>query len=452
MRAAEASTPLADGELEGLFAPIAGARRFTLAVSGGADSLALLDAVDRWRRLPGRPVPIVLTVDHRLRDGSDREAERVVAVALERGLEAHNLVSTEPRATGDIEAAARRARYSLLIAATRRLLASHLLLAHHRDDQAETFLMRLQRGSGVFGLAAMRPEVRAGDVTIFRPFLDTPRSRLAATAAAAGLVPVEDPMNSDPRFLRARIRRIMPLLAAEGFGPAEIVATTRRLALAADAIDASVDRLIAEAVAVDGLAVAAIDAAAFRAAPETVRLRLLVRLLIAIGGEDYPPRFARLEGLHAAMMGHPGSGRFKRTLAGVVVEARAGRFFAYREAGRDGLPTIAIAGGYTGTWDHRFRVTVGHHGLSGLTLGPLGEDGRIAVGASAGGVPASALAALPALRRGGKIVAVPGLSYASLAAPALDVAVTSILAERLAEPPRFPDLTEQNGRGPFTLP
>ena len=445
MRAAEASEPLADGELDALFAPIAGVRRVALAVSGGADSLALLDAVDRWRRVPGRPAAIVLTVDHRLRDGSEKEAERVVALAAERGLEARHLVSSKLRPTGDVEGAARRARYRLLVAATRQLLASHLLLAHHRDDQAETFLMRLQRGSGVFGLAAMRPQVRAGDVVIFRPFLGVSRSRLAATAAVAGLVPVEDPMNSDPRFLRARIRRIMPLLAAEGFGPAEIAATTHRLALAADAVDAAVDRLIAEAAVVDALAVAAVDAAAFVAAPEEVRLRLLVRLLIAIGGEDYPPRFARLEGLHRAMASHPGHGRLKRTLAGVVLEWRAGRFLAYREIGREGLPTISIGGGYAGAWDHRFRVAAGSHGFSGLTLGPLGEEGRIAIGARAEGTPAGALAALPALRRGAKIVAVPALSYATMTAPGLDVTVTAILAERLAELPRFPDLAGQGG-------
>jgi tRNA(Ile)-lysidine synthase len=270
-----------------------------------------------------------------------------------------------------------------------------------------------------------------------------PRSRLAATAAAAGFVPVEDPMNSDPRFLRARIRRIMPLLAAEGFGPAEIAATTERLARAADAIDRAVDRLIAEAVTVDPFAVAAVDGAAFVAAPEEVRHRFLVRLLAAIGGDDYPPRFARLRGLHQAMVARAGPGRFKRTLAGVVIEWRHGRFLAYREAGRDGLPTTALAGGYAGTWDHRFRVAVGRHHLDGLTLGPLGEAGRIALGLSLDGTPAAAVAALPALRRRGKVVAVPAVGHASLAASALDLTVTPIVAERLAEPRRFPDLTGQ---------
>src|SRR4029078_10010236 len=127
----------------------------------------------------------------------------------------------------------------------------HLLTAHHRDDQAETFLMRLSRGSGLFGLAARRREVRSGDLTIFRPFLGVPRSRLVATTAAAGLVVSEDPMNDDDRFARVRARKLLPLLAAEGLGPDEIAAAAGRLAEAAEAIDSAATQFLAEAVTVD---------------------------------------------------------------------------------------------------------------------------------------------------------------------------------------------------------
>ena len=435
--------PLADGELAALFAPVSDARRITLAVSGGADSLALLDAVDRWRRLSGdAPEAVVLTVDHRLRESATGEAERVVAIARERGLAARLLTWQGPHPAADIEGAARRARYRLLVGETRLLLATHLLVAHHRDDQAETFLMRLRRGSGVFGLAAMRSAVRAGDITILRPFLDLPRTRLAATAAAAGLVPVEDVMNADPRFERARLRRIMPLLAAEGFGPEAIVAAAGRMALAADAIDHAVDRLVAEAVGIDALAVASIAAEDFAGAPEAVRRRFLVRLLAAIGGGDYPPPRARLAALEGAMLAAREGARFKRTLAGSVIERRAGRFLAYRESGRAGLPAIALPGGYSGTWDHRFRVVAPRRGLDGLSLGPLGESGRRALGLTVEGTPAAALAALPAIRQGERIVAVPSVGQGSLVATAHGVTVTPILGERLAEPRRFPDLTD----------
>ncbi len=148
-------------------------------------------------------------------------------------------------------------------------------------------------------------------------------------------------------------------------------------------------------------AVASLDPALFAAAPMAVRRRALVRLLLAIGGEDYPPRHERVERLAAAMEAHQ-SGRFKRTLAGAVIERRAGRFVFYREIGRAGLPSVAVKAGFDRVWDHRFRVTVGRGAPRGLTLGPLGEEGRRAVGAGAGTAPAGALAALPALRKGGR--------------------------------------------------
>ncbi len=306
-----------------------------LAVSGGADSLALLDAVDRWREPEMRV--IVLTVDHRLRSGSRAEAEAVAALAASRGMRARVLAWKGPHPKSGIEGAARAARYRLLLEACRAEGASHLVLAHHRDDLAESFLLRLRRGSGVFGLAAMRPLLDLGNLSVVRPFLTVPRTRLAATAAAAKLVPVEDPMNTDPRFDRARMRRLLPRLAEEGLDPEALAAAALRLADAADAIDAAATALLAEAVEADGLAVAWLDAARFAAAPLAVRMRALVRILIAVGGGDYPPRHERLSGLHDAIIAPPS--RLKRTLAGTVVEMRGGRFAFYREAGREDLPT-----------------------------------------------------------------------------------------------------------------
>lgn len=371
MPTADAAEPLTDSEIEALFAPVAASRTIALAVSGGADLLALLDAIDRWRRRAGRPEAVVLTVDHGLRPQSAGEAEMVVDIAKQRGMPVRLLATSGPAPRSDIEAEARQARYRLLLGAAREARASHLLLAHHRDDQAETFLMRLQRGSGVFGLSAMRRMVDAGGLMIFRPFLDIPRSRLAATTAAAGLAAVDDPMNSDPRFLRARIRQIMPTLAGVGIGPSELALTAARFATAADAIDAATDRFIEASVVISELAVARIVLAAFRAEPEEIRLRFLVRLMMAIGGEPYPPRFQRLKALHDGLLG-AGHGRFKRTLSGVVAEVRSGSVLFYREAGRTGLPEVPVGPGYQGVWDRKFRVHVGDDAPNDLVLGALG--------------------------------------------------------------------------------
>ena len=252
--------------------------------------------------------------------------------------------------------------------------ASHLLTAHHRDDLAEALVLRLRRGAGVFGLAAMRPAVDANGIVLARPFLDVPRARLAATCAASGLVPVVDAMNSDPRFARARVRTLLPLLAREGLDPARLAATARRLADAADAVDAAAGDLIAAQVAVDDFAVARLDAGPFRAAPAAVRARVAVRLLMAVGGGDYPPRFERLAALTEAMTGETG-GRFKRTLSGCVVEQRDGGFVFYRELGREGPPAVALKPGTAIVWDRRFQVSAGPSLPAGLAVAALGEAG-----------------------------------------------------------------------------
>jgi tRNA(Ile)-lysidine synthase len=360
----------------------------------------LLDTVSRWR---GARAVTVLTVDHRLRRGSRAEALAVVRVARGRGLDARLLTWTGPRPSVGVEAAARDARYRLLLDACRKIGATHLAVAHHRDDVAETFLMRLKRGAGVFGLAAMRPVLDAAGVAIVRPFLGLPRSRLVATTRAAGLTPVADPMNDDPRYERVRMRH---LLATGALDAASIAETAARLAEAADAIDAAATAMLGE---VDGEGVAWLSADTFSAALPEVRLRALSRMLLAIGGEAYPPRREKVAAVAAAMLG---GGRFKRTLAGTVVEGKGGRFAFWREAGRAGLPTIPVPPGGAITWDRRYVVRVTKAAPRGVAVGP-GRRGQ------------------PLLFRRGEAIGPESLPEWAVIRP--------ILAERLRRPPLFPD-------------
>lgn len=433
---------LADHELDSLFSPLAGTRKIALAVSGGADSLALLDGVCRWRqRHGGRPDVIVFTVDHRLQPGSDAVADRVRRIAETCGLPARVLVREGPVPVTGIEQAARAARYRLLLTAGREEGATHLVLAHHRDDVAETFLMRLKRGAGVFGLAAMRPVLDAGEAIVVRPFLEVPRARLAATAAAAGLSPVADPMNDDPRFSRTGVRRF---LARSGIDPGLFAALAGRFADLANAIDDEVGRFFRDGVAVDAFAVVHFDVGRFVVLPEPVRRRALARLVIAIGGGDYAPRSDRLNALDAALAGNA---PWKRTLAGTVVEGRGGRLVLYRESGRGELSSIAIAPGTSVIWDGRYSVALRPGAPAGLVVGPLGESGRREVGAVSGdarlgAAPVVAMASLPALRDGARIVATPVFRDD----PAGIVATfRPLVAERLQGPPLFPRFTDGQG-------
>ena len=422
-----------DDEIDALFAPLAGASCVALAVSGGPDSLALLLLMERWCAGGARPAIHVLTVDHRLHPRSAQDAAFVARLATERGFAARILVRGGAAPRTGIEAAARSVRYRLLIDAAREIGASHIVLAHHRDDQAETFLMRLGRGSGVHGLAAMRPiSVREG-VMLFRPFLDIPKVRLAAVARAAGVEPVDDAANRDPRFLRTKLRALLPDLARAGLDAERLADMARQMALIADAIDAEASALLADTVAVDAFAVARLDAAGYGAAPEAVRLRALTRLLQAIGGGTYPPRGERLAALDAVLAGDAARS-FRRTLAGTVIERAGEMALFYREGGRTGLPVIEVGDAFDGTWDHRFRLAIRNRGGDAVAIGPLGAADARRVGGAARRSPTAALAALPSIRLKDRLISVPALDYGPDGAEGLAVAAASLLDVRVFGP------------------
>jgi tRNA(Ile)-lysidine synthase len=327
----------------------------------------------------------------------------------------------------------------LLVAACRQAGASHLLTAHQRDDLAEGFLLRLRRAAGVFGLAAMRSALPLDGLTLARPFLSVPRARLHVTALAAGLQPFDDPMNADPRFERARARKLLPALAEAGLDADTLAAAAERLRGAADAIEQAASAFLASAVVVDACAIAWLGVADFAAQPQAVRLRALVRLLMAAGGEDYPPRRDRLIALHDAIAASPL--RLKRTLGGAVAEIRGGQVAFYREVGRDGLPSLRLSPGGSGVWDRRFSYTVAPGAPGGLVLAPCRPSRAATLPLAAHGhVPSPALAALPAVFRRGKLLAASEIPERFPSDSAGYVTLRCIVRERLDRPPLFPDL------------
>lgn len=315
------SDPLGASDILALFAPLQSAGGVLLAVSGGVDSLALLLLAERWRAAaPAVPPIAVATVDHRLRPESAAEATMVARVCADRGF-AHRTLSWDgekPRA--GLQEAAREARYRLLIAEARRLGASHLVTAHHRDDQAETVLMRLARGSGIGGLAAMRPLVQiAPDVVLTRPLLALPKDVLADVVRAEGLTPVDDPSNRDPRFERARMRRAVAARAILGLSDARLA----RLAERASRADAALEQIAAARYAAlassAGKDTLVLPRDLF-ADPEEVVLRVLRTAIANCAGETAPLRLERLETLVAGLVGARAKGLgVRRTLGGVIV-------------------------------------------------------------------------------------------------------------------------------------
>ncbi|WP_298956486.1 tRNA lysidine(34) synthetase TilS [uncultured Methylobacterium sp.] len=333
----DAAGPLTPDEIAARLAPWLGAGApggAVLAVSGGPDSTALMGCA---ALLPPLVPVVVATVDHRLREGSAAEAEAVAAAAAALGLRHRLLVWDGAKPASGIQDAARAARYALLAALAAEVGAASVLTAHTLDDQAETVLLRLCRGSGPAGLAGMAPARPLGAATLARPFLDLAKARLVATCAAHGWTFAADPSNRDPRFARARLRGLMPALAAEGLTAPRLARLAGRLRRDEAALDAAAaeawDRLRRES---PGAGRVVLDGAGFLALPEAVALRLLARV-VAHAGDAGRPRLERLEALLAAVRpALAGGGASRRTLGGALVTAASGHLTVTRAPPRRG--------------------------------------------------------------------------------------------------------------------
>ena len=333
--------PIADHELAALFPDLKNYRRLLIAVSGGPDSIALLTLLYRWRlSLGDGPKLFSATVDHRLRPASRREAASVTEYASKLGIPHGILVWQGKKPATGVQNAAREARYKLLIALAQKIDADAIVTAHTLDDQAETFLMRMARGSGLHGLGGIRAKSARDDIALLRPLLGVPKSRLVATLDEAGIAYAEDSSNTDPRFLRPRLRRLAADLAAEGLDPERLGSLARRIARADAALDAVADEL--QAATAGGHwpksgPVAFANGAFFRV-PDEIGIRLLGRAIEAAGDEG-PLELGKLETLFDALKDARKAGMpVRRTLAGAIVSLETGRLTIARAPARRRRP------------------------------------------------------------------------------------------------------------------
>jgi len=372
--------------------------RLGVAVSGGGDSVALLHLLAAWRAAAGpdlAPDLLAVTVDHGLRPDAAAEAAAVARTCAGLGVPHRVLRWQGWDGRGNLQDAARRARQRLIAdwAAGQGLPA--VALGHTADDQAETVLLRLARGSGVDGLAGMAARRQVEGLLWLRPLLGLRRAELRDWLRARGVGWAEDPSNEDMRFDRVKARRALAVLAPLGIDAAGLLDTAARMRMARDAL--------AEAAQAAARALARIDggdvllAAGYAGLPEETRLRIAAHALRWIGGGAYRPRLAALRGaLASAAAGKPA------TLAGCLLLPEKGGLRIAREP-QAVAGTRAAPGAL---WDGRWRLHgPGPEGCEVRALGPAGlalcPDWR------GWGRPRAALAATPAVWRGGDLVAAP---------------------------------------------
>jgi len=373
--------------------PFDPAPRLALAVSGGADSLALAFLADGWARANGGEA-LALIVDHGLRPEAAAEAAASAGLLGRLGIRSRILRLYGLGWGPGMPARARAGRYAILEAAAAELGITLLLLGHHGADQAETLLLRALDGSGEAGLAGMAARRETARVALLRPFLGTSPGRLRATLAAAGLTWLTDPSNADPAFLRARLR------SAREDGGGDGVAT---MALGEAAQAAGRRRARAERARAGVLAArAALHPEGYaRLAPGPLEPSALAALLRVLAGAEFAPAGRRIAALAACPA--------PATLAGVRL-LRAGRlgpgWLLVREP-RAMAPDIAAIPGLR--WDGRFRLALSARPPPGARMGALGSAAARLRRFSR--LPAAILATLPALRVGEELAAVPHIGY-----------------------------------------
>lgn len=439
-----ADRPLTPSQFDRLLKPLGLGPRLVLGISGGRDSMALAVLTADWlawraeKKLPA-PQVFTLTVDHGLRPEAAGEARQVARWMRALGLP-HRILRWEgDKPEADIQAAARAARYSLMGEWALSKGIYDIVLAHHLEDQAETFLMRLQRGSGVQGLSAMQPVSMRDGVRLLRPLLPVRRARLEAVLAARDQPYIDDPSNEDAGFLRVKVRKALPVLEELGFTPDRLVKTAQQMARASAALDEAVDALLARAVTRHPSGFCRIGRADWGRPAEETGLAAFARMLTGVGGQVYPPRLEALEEVYRAFLaGRLGKGR---TLHGCVIAQEKGEAIILREIAASEAG-FAIRPGKQAVWDGRFRLMADAL-RSGLEIGALGPKGLKALKEEGfslpTGLPRKALAASPALWRAGRLFAAPAVGFRAKGAgkvqcePIWDARLKAALEEAISE-------------------
>ena len=360
-----------------------------VAVSGGGDSMALLYL------LAGQAGLRAVTVDHGLRAAAAGEAAAVGAVCARIGIP-HDTLQWRWTGTGNLSDAARRGRIALIADWAKGHGLATIALGHTADDQAETFLMRLARGSGVDGLSGMARQRQTAGVTWLRPLLDISRADLRAYLQRRGVPWFDDPTNDDAAYQRVRARAVLAALQPLGLTTERLVATARTLSMARDvarlaALDAArrIGRIEAGDVVFDrdGLALL----------PMETQLRLVAHAIGWVASAVYRPRRDSLEQSLAAL-----AERKRRTLGGCLLVPTLRAIRVTREfsaVARIRQPVGVV-------WDARWHVSGPL--INGLEIAALGPDGLASLADWRRlGRPRSSLIATPAVWNGTDLVAAP---------------------------------------------
>lgn len=375
-----------------------------VAVSGGSDSMALLHLLNEFCQIHNIELRAV-TVDHNLRDAAADEAEHVAQHCAKLGVPHDTLVWQDWNGEGNMQSAARDARYSKMADWAGRNGIDTIAVGHTADDQAETVLMRMARRSGVDGLSAMHPRTLRRGINWVRPLLKTRRTTLRDYLEARHIDWIEDPSNEDERYDRIKARKALEHLAPLGIDANALVAIADHMAQARKALDWHTFLAAKQVVRTEAGALV-LDETGLRLQPDEVQRRLMAKSISWVSGAEYSPRRGALASVMAGLKkGQAG------TLNGCHIRRIAAQIWIFREYSA----VKAITCGTDEIWDNRWRMTpyhpADHH--EDLRVRALGLDGlQQCPDWKKSGRPHLMLQSTPAIWRWDELVAAPLAGFA----------------------------------------
>lgn len=390
-----------------------------VAVSGGSDSLSLVLLASRWVACRGGRVT-ALSVDHELRAESTKEIEQVSKWMRSKDIDHHILSWDGKKPIAGLQAAARIARYKLMTEWCCQASVLHLLVAHTRDDQAETYLLRLEKSSGDEGLAAMSEIRETSSIRLLRPFLGVPKRALRAFLESEGQDWIEDPSNNNRAFARIRIRQN---IINGDFNSEALAQSAARFGRVRLELETSVYQLLASSSRIHPAGFVVLNPNEIFRAPEEVGLRVLGRVISTIGGKIFSPRMKKLARLYKDLSGivSRDTGFLSTTLGGCRIIFGNGKYckkvLICREARNLPKPMLVKASSEL-VWDSRFQIQFVSNIHPGSMIAALGDLEKfyqdLDLNLKDCNIPSPARLALPSLFDKKGIFCIPHLGFLRL--------------------------------------
>lgn len=357
------SSPLTTEEFREIMRAIdiSSPKKVAVAVSGGSDSMALTLLLNEWCANQNIHLT-VLTVDHGLRDNSAAETGQVKEWLSQKVITHHILQWQGIKPDANIQDHARNARYELMGNWCAENDVEHLFLAHHMNDQAETFLIRMLRGSGVDGLSAMEKstpfpfhKMDNNNLQILRPLLEIESGRLLATIKAADQDYIQDPSNQDKKYTRVQIRSLLKETEIEGFNVEKLSSTAMRMRRVRSLLEEMTNKAESDFVNYSSFGYASLSKKNVLGLHEEIALRLISKIIKKVGGNTYAPRHKKLEKLYVNLQKSKFPGQ---TLAGVLIFKITDEEIILARETKNIEEHINVTDVEQSLWDNRFEVSV----------------------------------------------------------------------------------------------